>query len=226
MGKSVILSIIIPAVDNADLTQACIESIRKHSALPHEIVLVDNGSQEGPGLSKLDADIYLHYEELLGYPAAVNRGIEAATGAYICILNNDTEIRTPGWDKTLINTLNTYPNAAIVSPVVDMIGNPFQRAEGPGGGVIESTWDLYFVVVLMRRVLFDKAGFLDEGFGLGSWEDIEFCRRVKSQGGRFFVNQTVFVHHKGHGTFLKIMGHAEFIALMEFNKKRFQGLKQ
>lgn len=224
MGKPVAVSVIIPAVGNVDLTRACIEGVRELSVLPHEIVLVDNGS-DSQELSKLGAEVYLRYEELLGYPAAINRGIEAASGTYVCLLNNDAEIQTPGWDKILVSTLNTYPSAAIVSPVVDIIGNRFQRAEGPGKGIGEATWHLFFVAVLMRRGLFDKVGLLDEGFGFGNWEDIEFCRRVKAQGGRLFVNRTVFIRHACHATFSKIMSPAELVILMGRNRKRCWDLR-
>ena len=220
------LSIIIPAVGNVDLTRACIESIREHSVLFYEIILVDNGSdsQECQELSKLGTEVCLHYKELLGYPAAINRGVVASSGTYICLLNNDTEIRTPKWDKILISALESYPGAEIISPTVDMIGNPFQRVEGPNVGIFESPYDLYFVFVLMRRSLFDRVGFLDERFGLGNWEDIEFCGRVKSQGGKFIVDHSVFAHHAGHSTFSKIMSHDEFMSLMDINKEKYQAL--
>lgn len=215
-----VVSIIIPAVDNVELTQACIESVRKHSVLPYEIVLVDNGS-DSQGLAGLGAEVYLCYEGLLGFSAAINRGIEAASGTYICLLNNDAEIQTPRWDKLLISTLNTYPNAAIVSPVVDTIGNRIQKARGPGRGVSEAAKHLFFVAVLMHKTLFDAVGLLDEGFDLGNWEDIEFCNRVKRWGGRFFVNRLVFVHHIGHATFSKLLSSAEFGILMEQNMQRY-----
>lgn len=223
MGKPIAVSFIIPAVGNVNLTRACIESVREHSALPYEIVLVDNGS-DSQELAKLGAEVYLRYEDLLGYPAAINRGIEAASGTYVCLLNNDTEIQTPKWDRILISTLDTFPNAAIVSPVVDIIGNRFQRAEGPGKGIGEATWHLFFVAVLMRRSLFDKVGLLDESFGLGNWEDIEFCRRVKVQGGRLLVNRAVFVRHACHATFSKIMSPTELVILMGRNRERYQDL--
>jgi len=212
-----VLSVIVPAVGNVDLTARCIASLRAHTRPPYEIILVDNGStpDHAEALADLGADVYLRYDRLLGYPAAINRGLEVAQGEYVCLLNNDTEVE-PYWASRLIAVLETR-GAAIVSPVTDFIANPAQHRDTAGHNVAEAT-TLFFVCVLMRYNLAAEVGLLDERFGLGNCEDKEYCDRVKARGGKLVVEPGVFVQHVGHGTFGRFKP-GLFMALLKRNEQ-------
>jgi GT2 family glycosyltransferase len=213
-----LVSVVTPCVGNVALTRQCLESLWAYTAGRWELVLVENGSRPENrellgGLALAgnqvwghapERVVFLSFDRMLGYPAAVNRGIRAARGDYVCLLNNDTELRTPGWDTLLIETLEGQ-GGAIVSPVTDFIANPAQLGAWEDGGPAREADVLFFVCVLMRRELFDQAGLLDEDFGLGNGEDREFCGRVKARlAGRLLVDPGVFVHHEGHGTFRRL----------------------
>lgn len=215
------LSVVIGAVGNVALTRACIESVRKHSLLKPEIVLVDNGStpDESLELAELGADVHLYSPTMLGYPKAINWGIRGSSGEYVCLLNNDTKITQRGWDARLVTMLDMVPGAEIIAPFTSFAFGAGQQAPGPGNEQeLQETSHVAFVCVVMRRSLFDRIGFLDEAFGLGNWEDTDYCMRVNQAGGRIIIDPAVFVLHVGHQTMCKL---PEFGRLLDDNRVKF-----
>lgn len=216
-----VLSVIIGAVGNVELTRACIQSVRAFSLLRPEIVLIDNGSTpaESTELASLGADVVIYSPVMLGYPKAINAGIRATSGAYICLLNNDAQVTQQGWDARLVTMLDLVPGAEIIGPYTDFVFNPGQQASAAGGQdeLLETT-RLAFVCAVMRRNLFERIGFFDEAFGLGNWEDIDLCMRVQKQGGRILIDPGVFVRHVGHQTMCKL---PQFGELLDTNRRLF-----
>lgn len=210
--REAMISVIVPAVGNVALTRRCVESLRLHSTGPVEVVLVDNGSteEESAALADLGAEQYIELAKMVGFPAAVNRGVAEATGEWVCLLNNDARVLTHGWDLRLIETLTAY-QGQVVSPVVDFIANPAQRLGTAAGRVCEAPV-LFFVCVVLRRKLFLALDGLDERFGLGNSEDEDFCIRLRQAGGRLLVDPAVFVNHLGHATFRQVPGFGELLA--------------
>jgi GT2 family glycosyltransferase/tetratricopeptide (TPR) repeat protein len=54
---------------------------------------------------------------------------------------------------------------------------------------------------LFRRELIEKVGVLDEQFGIGNFEDDDFCLRAAEAGYRSAIARDAFIHHFGHRTF-------------------------
>lgn len=219
------LSVVIGAVGQVELTRRCVESARTLATLCPEIVLVDNGSTaaESDALARLGAEVLLHYPQMLGYPAAMNAGVEAASGEFVCLLNNDTEFVQPGWDERLVSVLEVIQGAEIVAPAASYSCHPGQRAAGPlavSQMELRETSDVPFVCAVMRRARYVDLGGLDEGFGLGNFEDVDFCWRVREQGGRVLIDPGVWLWHEGHATMSSL---ADFAGLLEENQRRFEG---
>jgi GT2 family glycosyltransferase len=55
--------------------------------------------------------------------------------------------------------------------------------------------------LLIRREVVDQVGLLDERFGIGNYEDDDYCRRARAHGWRLVVARDAFIHHFGHKTF-------------------------
>lgn len=222
------VSVVIPACGHVALTDRCIQSIRRCSELKTEIVLIDNGStpEESRELAALGADFYWEFDSLLGYPLANNLGISVSSGTYVCLMNNDVEVMTPGWDRILVQTLESY-QAAVVSPVTDSIGNQAQHVTTAAPTVM-TTEMLIFVCVLMRRSLFSSIGMLDLRFGRGNYEDFDFSLRVRETGGKLAIQPSVFVHHEGSQTTIGKLGHEYSKTLdrnlvIAYQKHQFKG---
>lgn len=199
------LSVIIGTVGQPALVNCCIQEVRRLATLPIEIVLVDNGSSafESGLLAEVKADVFRHSDEPLGYAKANNWGIAASSGKYVLLLNNDAWPTQDAWDKRLISVLEGMPNAQVVSPTLSRVYHPGQQATSSVPAeeckLIE-TDQVAFVAALMRRSTIDAIGPLDERFGLGNFEDDDYCLRVREAGGRIVIDPATYMFHVGSVT--------------------------
>ncbi len=91
-------SIVIVNFNQLECTRQCLDSIRRLTDEPYEIIVVDNGSTDGSAefLSALNGIRLIANNANRGYPPAANQGIAIARGDQVLLLNNDT-IVTTGW---------------------------------------------------------------------------------------------------------------------------------
>lgn len=115
------LSIVIPTYNAHEWIQGCIDSIRlHHPSSPYEIIAVDDRSTDDTVaiVREKYPDVRLFVNQKnVGFGKTVNVGLEAATGAYILVLNNDTWMHEGALDA-MIEYLDTHPDAGIVGPMV------------------------------------------------------------------------------------------------------------
>ena len=107
------LSIIIVNFNTKDITQACLNSIKKYAkGVVYEIILVDNGSTDGSiEAFKKYSDVHvIANENNLGFAKANNQGIKIAKGNYILLLNSDTEIQEDSIG-TMVRFMDGHPKA-------------------------------------------------------------------------------------------------------------------
>lgn len=66
--------------------------------------------------SFLDDDVRVMKSPNVGYAGALNGMLRACDTPYFAYCDNDIEIRTPGWDREMMQLLATYPEVAQVFP--------------------------------------------------------------------------------------------------------------
>jgi glycosyltransferase involved in cell wall biosynthesis len=101
-------SIIIPCWNQRQFTQLCLQALLEHTRPAWELVVVDNGSTDGTGLylegvrdaARVPVTVIANGQNL-GFPRAVNQGLQAARGEFLVLLNNDAVV-TDGWLDQLI----------------------------------------------------------------------------------------------------------------------------
>lgn len=106
-------SVIIANWNGAAHLRVCLDALRLQTQPDFEIIVVDNGSNDGsPEMVKQEYPEVrlLALEENYGFVIACNRGAELARGEVLVMLNNDTEPE-PGWLAALCRALAEHPEA-------------------------------------------------------------------------------------------------------------------
>jgi GT2 family glycosyltransferase len=74
----------------------------------------------------------------------------------------------------------------------------------------------------MRAEVYRAIGPLDEGYGVGLFEDDDFAERVRAAGWRVVCARDAFVHHVGQATFKSLIHAGEYDSLWARNQARFE----
>ena len=217
------VSIVIVSYNNAALTRLCLESVLRNSMHPnYEVIVVDNASTDG-SVELLESwrdervRVILNRENA-GFAAANNQALQAATGAYVVLLNNDTVVPR-GWLPRMLRHLDD-PQVGLVVAVTNFSGNesriavayenvedmprfaePYMR-DHDGERFDIRVAAMYCVG--MRREVYDRVGPLDEAFTIGMFEDDDYSHRARLAGLRVVCAEDVYVHHFGQASFSKL----------------------
>ena len=225
--KTVILSIIIVHYKTRELTLQCLRSIREFSpCVTHEILLIDNGSQDGIGeavTEKFPEVRLIETGRNDGFSRANNLGIVNARGQYILLLNSDTKILEPIFDR-LVQTMDSRPGVGCLGPQHVGGDRRHQVSYGKFPSLLteilrkivdyrialndlnirgyltefcsieqEVDW-LSGSCLLLRRETLRQAGLLDEAFFM-YFEDIDLCKRIHDRGWKIVFWPTVKILH-------------------------------
>ena len=106
-------SIIIPCWSQLAFTMQCIAALEDHTRPAWELIVVDNGSTDGTAIylegvrdmAAVPVTVVSNATNL-GFPAAINQGLQLARGEYLVLLNNDVVV-TNGWLDQLIALAST-----------------------------------------------------------------------------------------------------------------------
>lgn len=197
------LSVVIGTIGQPALVNCCIDEVRRRATMALEVVVVENGStaQESALLARLaeagKIDRLLRYPRPVGYAAAYNAGIEASSGEYVLLLNNDAWPTQAGWDARLVSVLESVPGVMLVSPTAPRVSWLHQRAHGPEPAdcAVVTAPRVAFVAALLRRATLHALGPLDERFAVGAYEDDDYCERILQAGGQIVVDPAVWFFH-------------------------------
>src|SRR5476649_648429 len=176
--------IVIPVWNQLAYTKICLETLRKTLTFDVEIIVVDNGSNDGTGdFLAGNNDLKLITNQTnLGCSAAWNQGVKAADDAgWVIILNNDV-VLSPGWLEGLLACAEEW-NLDIVSPAFREGHDEYDFEPYAHDYVARMSGVLRFGVAqgicfMINRRVFEKIGFFDENFRIGQFEDADFFRRA------------------------------------------------
>lgn len=225
-------SIIILSYNTLELTQLCIDSIRRHTAPElYELIVVDNGSTDGSAewLAEQPELLLIANGENRGFPAGCNEGARLASGDSLLLLNSDTVV-TESWLENLRTALFSADNIGAVGCVTNNCANgqkidthysTLQEMEEWAASFNVSNpakWHPYMTLVgfclLIRRTAYADVGELDEALSPGNFEDDDICLRLRAAGYETLLCEDVFIHHFGSASFKKL-GAAEKLAAKE-----------
>jgi GT2 family glycosyltransferase len=218
------LTIVIVSHNTKAELEHCLRSLQQHPPrMSHEIVVVDNASQDGSAdavRSQWPGVHVIALERNIGFAAANNRGIRATRGELILLLNSDTIVPEGAIDRLAV-TLRTLPRAAVVGPqIVDGDGRrelSFGRMMSPVAELRQKAlvrlgsaarieqltsrdrevdW-VTAACLLVSRKDAEAAGLFDERYFMYC-EDVDFCAAIRARGGAvYFTPSSQVVHLRG-----------------------------
>jgi len=212
------VSVLTLAWKNADLLARCLESLQRH--LPHglaEVVILLNGANSDV------VDYVRGYvvgakvvvsEVNLGFAGGCNRAAAFATGEYLVLLNDDTEIE-PDWLEALVETADAHSTAGAVGSRIlfpdgslqeagciiwsDGTTMPIGRHDASEANAFAHPRRVDYCSacsLLIRRSVWDALRGMDENYYPAYYEDVDFCLRVQLAGGIVIYEPRSQIRHR------------------------------
>lgn len=218
------VSVVIVSWNVADSLSRCISSVLATHYPNLEIIVVDNASADESvkALEKfMDENITLRRNTYnLGFPIAVNQGLNMSSGDYLLLLNPDTRLPKSFFAQGL-EFFASHPDAMAMGPKLeDPDGTP-QGSVFPEPSIssyIQEFWlgktgitskyvpagnhplsvnAISGACMLFPRSTFQQVGQLTEKVFM-YYEDLDYCRRIRQVGGKVYFNPQISVVHE-HG---------------------------
>lgn len=206
------ISIVIPNKDHTEDLRRCIKSIVEKSTWEnYEIIVVENNSET--------KEIFSYYEELknnpqikvvtydgeFNYSRINNLGVSQATGDYVLLLNNDTQVITVNWMEELLMYAQRQDVGAVggklyygdktiqhAGVVIGLgahrtAGHVHYRQKRENLGYMgrlcyaQNMTAVTGACLMVKKALYEEAGGLDESFAV-SLNDVDFCLKLRSMG--------------------------------------------
>ena len=199
------ISVVIPTFNRISLVARAIDSVLKQSLNPYEIIVVDDGSDDGTSemINNKYKSIKLIQQQNNGVSAARNNGIKHAKGDWIGLLDSDDE-----WTE---KKLENQANRLIKTPEYDFCHtneiwirngvrvNQRKKHEKYGGYIFDKCLDICRISpssVLFRKNILDHVGWFDSQ--LPVCEDYDLWLRITSEYRILFIDEPLIIKYGGH----------------------------
>ena len=220
------VSVIIPTKDHPDVLKTCVSSLRERSEYPMdkiEIIVVDNGSDgakkaEYEKMADLYGYKYIYDPKPFNFSYMNNVGARAASGEFLLLLNDDTEIIDGKWLAKMAAYAVRDEVGAVGAKLLYANTNKIQHvgvtnlAVGPSHKLLalEDSESYYFgrnkldydmlcvtaACLLVSKKKFDEVGGLSEDLKV-AYNDIDFCFKLFEHGYRSVqCNGAVLYHYE------------------------------
>ncbi|MFD1912948.1 glycosyltransferase [Halodurantibacterium flavum] len=224
------VTIVLPFHNAFDVLQDCLDRLALHTDLDWHLIVVEDASTDPrvrPWLREWcagqgDRVTLLENNQNLGFIGSVNRAFAVAVmrGAHVILLNSDALVPR-GWASRLIapicaddgvasvtpfsNDAEIFTAPAICRPVPLGAGEAeamdrVARQLGAAAAVAEAATGVGFCMAMNLGFLRQIPAF-DTAFGRGYGEEVDWCQKARQRGGRHLGTASLFVEHRGGGSF-------------------------
>jgi GT2 family glycosyltransferase len=223
------VSLIVPTRNGLQLLRQCVQSIVDKTDYAHyEIVIVDNGSDDGATLEYLqhlrsDPRIRVHRDDRpFNFSALNNAAARICRGTLLGLINNDIEVIHGDWLREMVGLAlrpdvgavgarlwfadGTLQHAGVVLGIGGVAGHVHRqlpRSQPGYHGRARLTQEFSAVTaacLLLRREVFDRLGGLDEVNLAVDYNDIDFCLRIRRAGLRVIWTPHAQLYHHESAT--------------------------
>ncbi|MDN3512674.1 MAG: glycosyltransferase family 2 protein, partial [Candidatus Jettenia sp.] len=219
------VTIVIPTKDRIDLLDRCIRSIQKHTDyINWEILVINNNGSEATELYlKKNKINYINVQtEKFNFSHINNTAAQKVTSDLILFLNNDTEILSPNWLTDMVGIIKLNPSIGVVGAKLLFPNGTIQHGgvvlglanlpaahinklinfDNPGylyyNNVLRGFSAVTAACLLTRTDLFRRVGgFTEDSIGI-SYQDVDYCLKVKKAGFRVVYSpHSILIHYEG-----------------------------
>ena len=215
----------------------CIESLLATSDVA-EIAIVDNASSDasldGAG-GNANRVHFIRNSSNLGFAGGVNQAFAATSSPYVLILNPDIGV-PPGVVNRLRRFFDDHPRAAAIgghvggtylprrlptarSLILENIGLK-KPAAIPAGTEPYEVEQPAAAALMIRRAAFQEIGGFDPRFHPAWYEDVDFCKQLKTAGWQVYFDPAARFTHEG-GYSARTLGPAGFAEAYYRNQLRY-----
>ncbi len=199
------VAVVIANWNGCHLLPDCLSAVAAQTFADFEIVVVDNGSQDGSVewlKARAPAVRVICNEANRGFAAANNQGIYASSAPLLATLNNDAQPK-PGWLQALVEAADQAGWAGMFASKI-VLNGPEERVDSAGIEVDRSgvAWNRRWgerdtaqeteplevfgpsaAAALYRRTMLDQIGLFDEDL-FAYYEDVDLAWRAQWAGWR------------------------------------------
>jgi GT2 family glycosyltransferase len=214
--ESPFVSIVIVTFNAHAYVQRCLDSLRKLTRTPYELIVIDNASREETRdylRSQTGFKLVLNEENRL-WARGCNQGMAAADprAPYLLLLNPDVEIIRADWLDIMIRVMESEPRVGLVGTHHRYSG------VGPVWGSLDGH------CLMFRREMVDQLGPMDaERFPMGGGPSLYAIRAFKAGWiyKALHPQDKILVHHgkksreDAQGEAYKKIARPDYVALLK-----------
>jgi GT2 family glycosyltransferase len=233
-----LVSVIILNYNGASVVDRCVQSVLDTDYSNFEVIFVDNASADGSYesvVSQFGKDRRLHFvknDENTGFAEGNNIGLTYAKGAYITLLNNDTEV-DKDWLSESIEVAESDEKIGIIQSklffwynrevlesagaFIDKCGYGFERGFVKGKKMCDRVDEVFYangaaVTIKMRalkRMCPGKVELFDSDFFF-AYEDVDLSWKMRLTGYKTVIAPGSVVYHRRSTTTSRKRGRLVF----------------
>jgi len=213
------VSIVILASGQPDSLRTCITSIEnKTSYQNYEIIVVENQSIDTELRKYLSSRSHrvVSSQEPFNSSRLINLGAKHASGAYLLLLHDDTEVISADWIRSMLGFCRQkevgvvgakllYRNdliqhAGVILGIKGVAGRPLRRFprntwQGSGAACDARNYSAVSAACMMiRKCVFEEVSGFDEQYS-ATYNDIDFCLRVREERYRIVWTPWAELYH-------------------------------
>lgn len=210
------VAIIVPLWNQVTFTKKFIQSLyEKTEHKDFTLILIDNNSTDKtPKYLKMIEKVYknLHIitlPENTGYVGGINKGLEFIDKSkdkpqYVLFGNNDVEV-TDKWLEKMLGYFKEYEDLGGLGPISNNVAGPQHVTWNDRFG--EKLQTVKYIIgfwALFPFAVVEKVGKLDDRFGMGFSDDIDYSIRVREAGYALGIARDTMILHHGSASYKQL----------------------
>jgi glycosyltransferase involved in cell wall biosynthesis len=199
MNINPLISVVIPAYNTKDVIERTLKSVEAQTYQNYQMIIIDDGSTDGTSQLLDEYERYndkciVHHQTNCGVSVARNKGIECATGEFICFLDSDDTYSPTFFEKMLSRQQQTHANIVYCGfyrvRKNNILKEQFNFNEG---NIVKSFLEKCFHI---SGILFKRSFLIDNNItfdpDLKVCEDIFFTIKAITKSDVFTVKEHLF----------------------------------